>query len=145
MYWIFGAIYALSICCFVWNLYRLIVSIDNPNPVDAYDYIRIILCLVLPVVFSAFVTSAIISSYYLVKTTELKVAFGFLSDKYKISEISSLVKNVKQNTLVIVFKDESTLNAVIQPEKYDDFCAEIMKLNRSVSYEQSSDGGENAK
>lgn len=137
LYWLFGAIYLLSAVCFAWNLYRLIISVGNPISLSVYDYIRIALCLILPIVFAAFVTSAILSSYYFVGEKEMKVAFGFLSDKYKIAEVDSLVKNVRQNTLVMVFKDESTLNVVISPDKFDDFCSAIMKANRGVSYEQT--------
>ena len=134
MWVIFGAIYLLAAVCFAWNLYRLIISIGNPVSLSAYDYIRIALCLVLPVVFIAFVTAAIVSSRYIVGEKELKVAFGFLADKYKTSDIDSLVKDVKKNTLTIAFKDESTLNVIISPEFFGDFCAEIMKKNRNVSY-----------
>ena len=129
LYWLFGAIYLLSAVCFVWNLYRLIISVGNPISLSVYDYIRIALCLILPIVFAAFVTSAILSSYYFVGEKDMKVAFGFLSDKYKIAEV--------ENTLVMVFKDESTLNVVISPDKFDDFCSAIMKANRGVSYEQT--------
>ncbi len=137
MYLIFALIYVLAVVCFVWNLYRLIVSLDNPVQMTAYEYIRIALCLVLPIAFVAFVTSAIISSYYLISEKQIKVAFGFLSDKYKISEVSSLVKNIRTNRLTMVFDDESTLNVVIEPAKFDDFCSEIMKHNRNISYEQT--------
>ena len=137
MYLIFELISVLAAVCFGWNLYRLIVSLDNPVQMTAYEYIRIALCLVLPIAFAAFVTSAIISSYYLISEKYIKVAFGFLSDKYKTSEVSSLVKNIRTNRLTIVFTDESTLNVVIEPAKFDDFCSEIMKQNRNVSYEQT--------
>lgn len=137
MYLIFALIYVLAAVCFGWNLYRLIVSLDNPVQMTAYEYIRIALCLVLPVAFVVFVTSAIISSYYLISEKQIKVTFGFLSDKYKISEVSSLVKNIRTNRLTMVFDDESTLNVVITPDKFDDFCSEIMKYNRNVSYEQT--------
>lgn len=137
MYLIFALIYVLAAVCFGWNLYRLIVSLDNPVQMTAYEYIRIALCLVLPIAFALFVTSAIISSYYLISEKHIKVAFGFLSDKYKTSEVSSLVKNIRTNRLTIVFADESTLNVVIEPAKFDDFCSEIMKHNRNVSYEQT--------
>ena len=137
MYLIFALIYVLAAVCFGWNLYRLIVSLDNPVQMTAYEYIRIALCLVLPIAFAAFVTGAIISSYYLISEKHIKVAFGFLSDKYKTNDVSSLVKNVRTNRLTIVFTDESTLNVVIDPAKFDDFCSEIMKHNRNVSYEQT--------
>ena len=137
MYLIFALIYVLAAVCFGWNLYRLIISLDNPVQMTAYEYIRIALCLVLPIAFASFVTGAIISSYYLISEKYIKVAFGFLSDKYKTSDVSSLVKNVRTNRLMIVFTDESTLNVVIEPAKFDDFCSEIMKHNRNVSYEQT--------
>ena len=137
MYLIFALIYVLAAVCFGWNLYRLIVSLDNPVQMTAHEYIRIALCLVLPIAFAVFVTSAIISSYYLISEKHIKVAFGFLSDKYKTSDVSSLVKNIRTNRLTMVFTDESTLNVVIEPSKFDDFCSEIMKHNRNVSYEQT--------
>ena len=137
MYLIFALIYVLAAVCFGWNLYRLIVSLDNPVQMTAYEYVRIALCLVLPIAFTSFVTGAIISSYYMISEKHIKVAFGFLSDKYKTSEVSSLVKNIRTNRLTMVFADESTLNVVIEPAKFDDFCSEIMKHNRNVSYEQT--------
>lgn len=137
MYLIFALIYVLAAVCFGWNLYRLIVSLDNPVQMTAYEYIRIALCLILPIAFASFVTGAIISSYYLISEKHIKVAFGFLSDKYKTSDVSSIVKNIRTNRLTIVFTDESTLNVVIEPAKFDDFCSEIMKHNRNVSYEQT--------
>lgn len=137
IYIVFAAIYLLAAICFVWNLYRLVTSMQSEISLSVYDYIRIALCLALPIVFAVFVTAAIISSYYTVKDKTLKVAFGFLKDKYEINEIDTLVKDVRKNTLSIVFKDESLLNVIIAPDKFDDFCSEIMKINRGVSYEQT--------
>ncbi len=138
IYAVFIIVYVLAAACFVWNLIRLVNSLSSGIALDVYDYISVCLCLLLPIAFAAFETAALVSSYYSVTDKNLTVKFGFLADKYQISDVDSLVKNVKTDRLTIVFKDESELNVVIDKKDFDDFSAEILKLNKSASYEQTS-------
>ena len=131
---LFIVMYALAAVCFVWNLFRFIESAGSQIEMDSYKAISTVLCLVLPIVVSVFITAMLVSSYYKIDGNLLKVKFGFIGDEYKINEMASIVKNVKTDMLVVNFKDESTLNIVIAPKDFDDFSAEIIKSNKSVCY-----------
>ena len=131
---LFIVMYVLAIVCFVWNLIRFIESINSPIALDSYKIISTLLCLVLPIVVSVFITAMLVSSYYKVDGGLLKVKFGFIGDEYKINEMASIVKNLKTDMLVINFKDESTLRVVIEQKNFDDFSAEIIKTNKNVCY-----------
>ena len=136
---LFAVIYALAVVCLVWNIIRLINSISSGISLELYGYISVVLCLVLPVVVSVFITAMIISSSYTLANGTLTVSFGLLKDKYAISDIESLVRNVKTDVLVMNFKDESFLKIVIEPKLFDDFSASVLKLNKSVQYGETDE------
>lgn len=131
---LFIVMYVLATVCFVWNLIRFIESVNSQIELDSYKIISTLLCLVLPIVVSVFITAMLVSSYYKVDDGILKVKFGFIGDEYKINEMASIVKNLKTDMLVINFKDESTLRVVIEQKNFDDFSAEIIKTNKNVCY-----------
>lgn len=141
----FILVYVLGAVCFVWNLYRLIAAANSPIELSVYNYITYSLCLVLPVVFDVFVTAALINSCYEIKDGFLRVRFGLLSDKYRISDIDSLIKNVSLNKLTVIFKDESPMKVIIDESKFDDFSTEILKINKTISYSQVSENSDRNK
>ena len=75
----------------------------------------------------------------------MRVRFGLLSDKYRISDIDSLIKNVSLNKLTVIFKDESPMKVIIDESKFDDFSTEILKINKTISYSQVSEDSDRNK
>ena len=71
--------------------------------------------------------------------------FGLRSDKYRISDIDSLIKNVSLNKLTVIFKDESPMKVIIDESKFDDFSTEILKINKTISYSQVSEDSDRNK
>ena len=145
---LFIIIYALAVGCFAWNLIRLFQSLNSQIEMTPYSYISIMLCLVLPVVVCIFVTAIICSSYYKIDQKHLTVKLGLLVDKYDVTEIDNVVKNVKLGAIAVNFKDESMLKITIEETHFDDFCSELLKANKNVSYgetdESDTDKGKNA-
>ncbi|MBQ7373599.1 MAG: PH domain-containing protein [Clostridia bacterium] len=136
---IFIVMYALAALCFTWNLIRLFQSVSSQIVIEAYTYISILLCLVLPIVISIFLTSVLLASYYKIDEKRLVVKFGFLADKYDIQDIDNVVKNVKIKALAINFKDESSLKILIDEKDFDDFCSTLLKANKNVKYGESDE------
>lgn len=139
LYILFVSIYVLAVVCFVLNLIRLINGLSSEIVMDSYKIISTVLCLVLPIVISIFLTALIISSYYEVKNKTLTVKFGFIGDKYPTKDIESIVRNVATNLLVINFKDQSTLKVVIDSNKFDDFASSLMKEEKGISYGETDE------
>ena len=140
---IFIAIYALALGCFAWNLVRLFQSLNSQIEIKVYNYVSIAMCLILPIVVSIFITSIILSSYYKFDEKFLTVKFGIMTDKYDIQEIDNIVKNVKLHALAINFKDESMLKILIDEKRFDDFCAQLLKANKEISYGETDEDDKN--
>ena len=139
VYILFATMYLLGAVCLVWNLIRLFDATNSTVALDTYAIIRNVLCIALPIVLSIFITAMIISSSYQINEKKLVVKFGFISDKYDVADLSQIIKNVKTNTLSLVFKDESTLKIVIDGSLFDDFSATLMKMNKSISYGETDE------
>lgn len=133
-YIIFASMYLLGAVCLVWNLIRLINSMNSSIEPDSYMIIRNVLCIALPIVLSIFISAMIISSYYQVTDKKLIVKFGFISDKYDIADVTQIIKNVKTDVLALNFKDESSLKIVIDQNSFDDFSTELMNKNKNITY-----------
>ena len=139
IYVLFAIMYLLAVVCFVWNLIRLCNSLTSSIALDTYDVISCVLCLALPIVLSIFITAMIISSRYIIEEKKIIVKFGFIGDTYKISDLSSVIKNVKTQTLHLVFNDESTLKITIDSSSFDDFSAYLMQKNKNISYGETDE------
>lgn len=136
---IFILMYVLAVVCFVWNLIRLINSLSSNVVPDVYSVISTVMCLVLPIVLTVFVTAMILSSYYIIGEKTLRVKFGFISDKYPISDMKGIIKNVKTDELSIIFKDESALKVVLDKTQFDDFSSELMKKDKNLNYGETDE------
>ena len=136
---LFACMYFLATACFTWNLIRLFNSLTSEIALDTYKYISIFLCLVLPVVISIFITAILRSSNYSIKDKNLIVKFGFMKDVYAIKEIDNIIKNVRTDTLIVNFKDESTLRIIIDKKDFDDFSASVIKENKNVCYGETDE------
>ncbi|MBR1868189.1 MAG: hypothetical protein IJ800_06405 [Clostridia bacterium] len=131
---VFVLFYIVAGALFVWNLIRLINSLQSPIQTTVYNYISIGLCIILPIAFGAEITAAIVSSDYTIKDKTLTVNFGFIKEVFQVSEIEAVVKNVRYNKLGISFKDGSSYRIVIDEKQFDDFSSQLIKTNKFISY-----------
>ena len=106
-YVLFGIIYALALTALIWNGIRLFTAVAGEIELNVYNAISLGLSILLPILFIILITAAIISSAYNISGEKLTVNFGFLKDSFKISDIESIIKNVRYSTLYISFKDGS--------------------------------------
>ena len=56
-----------------------------------------------------------------------------------MQEIDNVVKNVKINALAINFKDDSSLKVLIDEKQFDDFCAKLLKANKTINYGETDE------
>lgn len=136
---IFILMYVLAVVCFVWNLIRLINSLSSNVAPDVYSVISAVMCLILPIVLTVFITAMIRSSHYIIGEKTLTVKFGFISDKYSISDMEGIIKNVKTDELSIIFKDESTLRVILDKSQFDEFSSELMKKDKNLNYGETDE------
>ena len=136
---LFAAIYALALTALVWNGIRLFSATSEKINLGIYNTISLVISLILPIVFIALVTLAIINSNYSLSETALTVNFGVLKDEFKTETISSVIKNVRYSTLSVTFKDGSAYKIVIDEKDFDDFSAALIKLNKNIVYGETDE------
>ena len=134
LYVVIAALYVVAGVCLVWNVIRLVGFIKDPDIVTVYSYISVALCIIIPILFAVFVTAMLVSSYYKIENGELVVRYGIVKDKYPLKEMDNVVRDVGKKQLLVVFKDESGLRIVIDEKYFNDFTAELLKAEPSISY-----------
>ena len=131
---VFVLFYIVAGALLVWNVIRLVNSLQSPIQTTVYNYISIGLCIILPIAFGAEITAAVFSSNYTVKEKTLTVNFGFIKEVFQVSEIEAVVKNVRYNKLGITFKDGSSYRIIIDEKLFDDFSSQLISANKFISY-----------
>ena len=135
-----AAVSLVSILCFVLNLIRLINILQSTEvTASAYNYISVILCLILPIICAVFIIAMLTNSYYKVDGGTLIVRLGLFNDKYKTQEAESIILNVKTDVLTVVFKDGSPLRIIIDKNSFNEFSAELMKSNKNIVYGETDE------
>lgn len=138
-YVLFVVIYALALTALIWNGIRLYNAATQAIELGAYRTVSLIVSLVLPIVISVFITAAIINSAYTVDETSLTVNFGLLKEKYALSEVTQIIKNVRYSTLHVVFKDGASYRIVIDAKEFDDFSSLLVKRCGNAVYGETDE------
>ncbi|MBO4262904.1 MAG: hypothetical protein J5903_03875 [Clostridia bacterium] len=139
VYIFFGLFYVAAAVTFGWNLVRLINSFSNPIGMSEFNYISLGLSLLLPIVFGAIITAALVSSSYTVENGKMTVSYGFLKDEYFIKDVGSIIRNIRTNRLTVVFKDGAACRILIDEKDFDEFSSLLMQTERSIVYGETDE------
>ncbi len=138
-YVLFGVIYALALTALIWNGIRLYNAAAQSIELGVYKTLSIVISLVLPIAVGTLITAAILNSAYTVTDNSLEVNFGFLKEKYALSDITEVIKNVRYSTLHVRFKEESSYKIVIDENEFDDFSSLIVKRCKNATYGETDE------
>ena len=135
----FALIYLLAAALLIQNGVRAYSAVKQSISLTVYGYISLAISLILPIVFIALITAVIINSHYSFSDEKLIICFGFLKEKYDLKDITSIIKNVRYNTLTIVLKGESGYKILIDEKSFDDFSSTLMRLNKNALYGETDE------
>jgi len=127
----------LSLFGFAVNIYRLI----NFSDATVFNYISVILMLLVTVLLTVIIISVLISSNYILTKEKLISKFGIVKSDILLKNITSLVHFKKTDKLVIYFDDKYSV-IVVKKEWYDDFIKTILQYNPKIVYDSKSDSEE---
>ena len=138
-YVLFALIYVLAAVCLVWNAIKVIDYIKTGISASAYGYISLGLSLLLSVIFIFLITMVLTSSSYVISDSKMTVSFGILKESFLISDIASVVKNVKRPSLSVLFQDGSGYKIMIDEKSFDDFYAALVKYNKDITFGETDE------
>ncbi|MBQ7642689.1 MAG: hypothetical protein IJS67_02185 [Clostridia bacterium] len=139
IYLLFAAFYLVAAISLVWNAVRLVQSLTGEISLTVFNYISTGLGVILPLLFGALMTAALLRSQYEVTENKLVLRFGFLKDEYSLSDISSIVKNLRYMRLTLFFADGSSVRIIIDEKHFDEFSSSILKSDKNIVYGETDE------
>jgi uncharacterized protein YpmB len=125
----------LSVFGFVMNIIR-IVNFKNPA---VFDYISVVLMLLVTVLLAVIIITVMLSSNYQLTKDKLVSKFGIVKSEILIKNITQIVHFKKTDKLVVYFDKEKYSVIVVKKDWYDDFITAILKYNPKIMYNSKSD------
>lgn len=134
---IVGALVALL--CIGINVYRFIsLSVKDIVP-GFYEYLSLILAVVLSIGFIVFVASALIKSYYEVTEKAVILRWGVVKNTLKAEEIEKIRLVTDNNQLELIFKDESYFIINVSSKDKEEFVNDVKSKFENVLYLQETE------
>ena len=87
-----------------------------------------------------FALSVLFYGFYVIKDDRIYACFGFVRSKYLIKDIVEFAHFKKSDKLVAYFKDGKYTVIVIDKNHYDEFIAEVRKINPEILFENRIEG-----
>lgn len=134
---IIGTIVALG--CIILNAVRFFNFVSKNIEPTFYEYLSLILSVVLSILFMVFIISAIINSYYTINKSQVIVTFGILKNKINASEIKEIKLLPKLNKLELTFLDDTYFIVSILPKLHEEFIDELKKNFPQIPFIQISE------
>lgn len=131
----------LAVCevLLVLGLTFSIISLVNSFKLSTVIILTRILITLLNLMIFVFSVSVVFFSKYTLKKEYLILNIGFISTKYKVSDVVEINLFKKTNKLVVYFKDYKYTVIVISPQKYEDFIKDLREINSSIVFGQKTE------
>ena len=117
------------------NVYRFITVSDTG---DSYEYVSLIIAILVHAVGLTVFSAALISSYYTVTDTELVLNWGFLKNRLPIKAMSRVVLEQTRMQLVIYYNADEFFVINAKTVEYLDLIEALRKKNGKIVFEISS-------
>ena len=117
------------------NIYRFITVSDTG---DSYEYVSLIIAILVLAVGLTVFSAALISSYYTVTDTELVLNWGFLKNRLPIKTMSRVVLEQTRMQLVIYYNADEFFVINAKTVEYLDLIEALRKKNGKIVFEISS-------
>ena len=127
-----------SIACFTLNVIRFSNLLSQNVEITLYNYISIILSVLLSLAFLVIAITAYFNSYYLVKDKKVVLKWGVVKnviDLKEIKEIKLLTNNLK---LELIFNDDTYFVIATRSEWFESFIDEIKTEMPNVLFTQET-------
>ncbi|MBP5373230.1 MAG: hypothetical protein J6Y44_03495 [Clostridia bacterium] len=117
------------------NIYRFITVSETG---DSYEYVSLIIAILVLAVGLTVFSAALISSYYTVTDTELVLNWGFLKNRLPIKTMTRVVLEQTRMQLVIYYNADEFFVINAKTVEYLDLIEALRKKNGKIVFEISS-------
>ena len=134
---IVGSLLALG--CIAINVIRLIGFLSKNVAPGFYEWVSIIISVLLSIAFIVFIVAAIINSTYQITDKSVVLKWGVIKNVIDLSEVKQIKFTTNKNKLELVFEDESYFIIVVANDQKQAFIDEITKKFPNISYLQETE------
>ena len=128
----------VAIACLVLNLIRFIKLNEKDIVPGFYEYVSLVLSVVLSIAFLIFVVSSFINSYYAIEDVGVILKWGVIKNTIKASDIKQIKLITDTDSLELVFEDESYFLIAINKSEQELFINELKQKYNSVVFIQET-------
>lgn len=134
---ILGSVIALA--CIVINAIRFIGLSSKQIVPGFYEYVSLILSVLLSIAFIVFIITAIKSSYYQITDKQVILKWGIIKNKIDISDVKEIKFITNTQKLELTFEDDSYFVIAVSSEWKEDFVDELRKTFPKIPYIQETE------
>jgi len=130
---------ALCAVCIGYTCYRAVVSIKSNTITDFFGVLTIAVPFIVAVFGLVLAISMLKKSCYEINGRQFITRFGFLTSTYQIPDVTEIHLFTKTRKLAVYFKNNTYIVIAVKEEWYKDFIDELLKRNKSISYNESEE------
>ena len=134
---IVGSILALG--CIAVNVVRVVNLSSKGYALGFYEYVSLILAVVLSIAFLVFIVTALIKSYYQITDKAVILKWGIIKNKVDISDVKEIKLITNKNKLELTFEDESYFIIVVDDKWKESFIDELRSKFSNIPYVQETE------
>ena len=129
----------LAVGCIIVNVVRVINLLSNGYALGFYEYVSLILAIVLSVAFILFIITALIKSYYQITDKAVVLKWGIIKNTVDISDVKEIKFITNKNKLELTFEDESYFIIVVDDRWKEAFIDELKTKFPNIPYIQETE------
>ncbi len=134
---IVGSVLALG--CILINAVRFSVLLNKGYALGFYEYVSLILAVVLSVTFIVFIVSALINSYYKITDKSVVLKWGIIKNTIDILDVKDIKFITGKNKLELTFEDDSYFIIVVDDAWKQSFIDELKSKFPKIPYIQETE------
>lgn len=134
---VLGGVIALA--CIAINVVRFIGLSSKQIVPGFYEYVSLILSVILSIAFIVFIITAIKSSYYQITDKQVILKWGIIKNKVDIFDVKEIKFITNTQKLELIFEDDSYFIIAVSSEWKEDFVDELRKNFPKIPYIQETE------
>ena len=129
----------LAVLCAGWNIVRFSLFVKQNVEITIYNYMSLILAILLSVGYIVVAVLAYFNSYYQVDKTNVILKWGIIKNVIDLNEVKEIKLLVENKKLELVFNDDSYFVIATQEKWFNSFVDDIKNAKPNIVYVQDSE------
>lgn len=127
-----------AIACFVLNVIRFSNLLSQNVEITLYNYISIILSVLLSLAFLVIAISAYFNSYYSIKDKKVVLRWGIVKNVLDLNNVKEIKLLTNNSKLELIFNDDTYFVVATRSEWYESFIDDIKAEMPNILFTQET-------